>query len=132
MTWHKHGRSKCRRRRFDSLGAATLGRDAVGGFDDHQISDKELDSVSVEINGGALRITLRDDTTTVLKMFDVLPDFRNRQESSSFETKNCADSYGRNAASNCCVHRVQSVRQNILFRRRIGFPRRVIPARALR
>jgi hypothetical protein len=84
---HKHRRSKRRDHRFDALGTATLGRDAFGRFDDHQIGDKELNSVSVEINGGALVIALFDDTTTVLKMFDVLPHFRNRQGSSSLEPR---------------------------------------------
>jgi hypothetical protein len=82
---HKHARSKHRDHRFDALGTATLGRDALSRFDDHQIGDKELDSVSVEINGSALVIALFDDTTAVLKMFDVLSHFRNRQGSSSFE-----------------------------------------------
>jgi hypothetical protein len=86
-TRHKHARSKHRGRRFDALGTAPLGRDTLGGFDDHQIGDKELDSVGVKVNGSAVMTTLFDHTTTVLKMFDVLSYFRNRQGSSSFETR---------------------------------------------
>ncbi len=84
---HKYSGSKHRDGRFDALGTATLRRDALGRFDDHQIGNKELDSVSVEINGGALVIALFDDTTSVLKMFDVLPHFRNRQGSSSLKPR---------------------------------------------
>jgi hypothetical protein len=89
---HRHGRSNRRGYCFDALGTATLGWDAVGGFDYHQISDKELDSVSIEINGGALSIGLRDYTATVLKVLDVLPNFLNCQRSSCPKKELCTQS----------------------------------------
>src|SRR5258708_18819573 len=58
--------------RLGTLGAAPLSRRAFGKFDNHQAPDKNLDSMSVKINGCAVQFRFGNHTATVLKMLDVL------------------------------------------------------------
>src|SRR5580692_3848181 len=58
--------------RLRTLGAAPLWRRAFGKFDHHEAGHEDLDSVSVEINGCAVRFRFGNHAAAILKMLDVL------------------------------------------------------------